>query len=118
AQVENELLLLPTVPKIQEGVPLEEVILIRDEMANMVWGIERTIPLADGATKLGSEAALETLNFHRGRVAGAGPAVPPVEYRAKIRYQVMNTVPESWIPLIPVHVEGDNRNIQLQRAAR
>jgi hypothetical protein len=26
-------------------------------------------------------------------------------------------VPENWIPFIPVHVPGDNREIQLQRAA-
>jgi hypothetical protein len=26
-------------------------------------------------------------------------------------------VPEYWIPFIPVHVEGDDRRIQLQRAA-
>jgi hypothetical protein len=29
----------------------------------------------------------------------------------------MNSVPENWIPFIPVHVPGDNRSIQLQRAA-
>ena len=29
----------------------------------------------------------------------------------------MNTVPENWIPFIPVHFKGSNREIQLQRAA-
>jgi hypothetical protein len=29
----------------------------------------------------------------------------------------MNTVPENWIPFVPVHVPGSNREIQLQRAA-
>jgi hypothetical protein len=29
----------------------------------------------------------------------------------------MNSVPENWIPFIPVHVSGDNRETQLQRAA-
>jgi hypothetical protein len=29
----------------------------------------------------------------------------------------MTTVPENWIPFIPVHIEDDNREIQLQRAA-
>jgi hypothetical protein len=29
----------------------------------------------------------------------------------------MTTVPEHWIPFVPVHVPGDNREIQLQRAA-
>lgn len=29
----------------------------------------------------------------------------------------MNSVPENWIPFIPVHVPNNNRQIQLQRAA-
>jgi hypothetical protein len=29
----------------------------------------------------------------------------------------MTSVAEHWIPFIPVHLEGDNRQIQLQRAA-
>jgi hypothetical protein len=29
----------------------------------------------------------------------------------------MNSVPENWIPFIPVHVPGNNRQIPLQRAA-
>ena len=36
---------------------------------------------------------------------------------AKVRYEVMNTLPENWIPFIPVHVPADNREIQLQRAS-
>ena len=29
----------------------------------------------------------------------------------------MSSVPENWIPFLPVHVDGSNREIQLQRAA-
>ncbi len=29
----------------------------------------------------------------------------------------MTQVPENWIPFIPVHIEGSNREIQLRRAA-
>ena len=47
----------------------------------------------------------------RRRRAAAAVATP------RVRYQVMSTVPENWIPFIPVHVPGDNREIQLQRAA-
>ena len=36
---------------------------------------------------------------------------------APVRYQVMNSVPENWIPFIPVHVPNNNREIQLQRVA-
>ena len=35
-QADSSLLLLPTVPKIQESQPAEEVSLTRDEVANMV----------------------------------------------------------------------------------
>jgi hypothetical protein len=121
AAADTSLLLLPTVPKIQEGPALEEVMLVRDEMANMVWGVEKTIPMPTGEGKSGSEAATETIAYHRRLLMERLAAHPSerriVEYKANIRYQVMNTVPENWIPFIPVHVPGDNREIQLQRAA-
>ena len=116
---DTSMLLLPTVPKIQEGRPLEQVSLIRDEMANMVWGIEKVVPLPTGWSKSGAEAAGETLAFYAARLAAdlAATPPPPPEAAAPIRYQVMNSVPENWIPFIPVHIENDNREIQLQRAA-
>jgi len=112
---DTSLLLLPTVPKIQESAPTEEILLVRDEVANMVWGIEQTIPLASGESKRGLEAARETRAFFENLLGAA--VVPPPDAKALIRYQVMSTVPENWIPFIPVHIPGDNRQIQLQRAA-
>jgi hypothetical protein len=57
------LVLLPTAPKVQQSAPLEEVAFIRDEMANMVWGIERRIVLPSGVSKPGGEAGHELLAF-------------------------------------------------------
>jgi hypothetical protein len=51
------------------------------------------------------------------RRVGAPPQPPPMADGARIRYQVMTSVPEHWIPMVPVHVENDNRETQLQRAA-
>jgi hypothetical protein len=116
APADVSLLLLPTVPKLQEGPLTEEVLLIRDEVANMVWGIETTVPLAGGQSMSGTQAARETLAFFRSRL-GPPPAPPPGADDATIRYQVMTTVPENWIPFLPVHIDGNNRQIQLQRAA-
>jgi hypothetical protein len=113
---DRRLLLLPTVPKIQESDPVEEVLLIRDEMANMVWAVEQTVPLPSGEPRRGAEAARETLAFHT-RLRGGPPPVPAFDTDAKIRYQAMTAVPEEWIPFVPVHVPGSNRSIQLQRAA-
>lgn len=114
------LVILPAAQKVLEGRPLEEVMFARDEMANMVWGVERTIPLPTGEPKRGREAANEMRAFFEAdleRRLGAPPQLAPFAAGAKIRYQVMNTVPENWIPMIPVHVPGDNREVQLRRGA-
>jgi hypothetical protein len=112
---------LPTVPKVQEGRVLEEVMLVRDEVANMVWAVEKTISLPSGHVKPGAEAAAETFAYHRRLLdewlqANTSPSTAP-EPAAPIVYKVMNTVPENWIPLIPVKVPNDIRQVQLQRAA-
>jgi hypothetical protein len=114
------LLIPPAAQKVLEGAPLEELMMARDEMANMVWAIERTIPLPSGDPKRGREAAGETRYAYEKdleRRLGAPPAPKPPAEGAKIRYRVMSSVPENWIPMIPVHVAGDNRQVQLQRAA-
>lgn len=116
APADTSLLVLPTVAKIQEGAPTEDIMLIRDEVANMVWGVENVIPLPNGESKPGIEAARQTVAFFRNLLGGVPPG-PVTEAAAPIRYRVMTTVPENWIPFIPVHLPGDNREIQLQRAA-
>ena len=107
------LLVLPTVPKIQESSALEEVAFIRDEMANMVWGIETVVPMAHGWSREGNIAAAELDAFLR----AALPPPPPFEPKAAFRYNIMTTVPENWIPFVPEHVPNSNRQIQLRRAA-
>jgi hypothetical protein len=112
------LLMLPTVLKVQNGAPREVVALARDEMANMVWGIETTIQLPSGDTRAGSVAAGEFHDHLQAQHdAAGGPPAAPVEWRADVRYDIMTTVPEHWIPFVPEHVENDNRQVQLRRAA-
>jgi len=96
-----------------QGPPVEDALLVRDENANMVWGIERTVWTANGMPLPGAEAARETLAF-RDRLR---PPPEPVVPIASIAYEAMTTVPENWIPFIPAHVSGDTRQIQLQRGA-
>lgn len=115
------LVVVPSVPKIQEGRSAESVLLVRDEMANMVCGIETTIPLPTGVSKSGRSAAFDVQRFHRRIIQAGLPGEPPpdedLENDAAIRYRLMTRVPEHWIPFIPVHIENDNREIQLRRAA-
>ena len=111
---DSTLLLLPILASAQAGPMLEEVFLIRDEVANMAWGVEKTVPLASGISRPGGEVATQTFNYLQGLIPG-GATPPPMA--ADVRYEAMNSVPENWIPLIPVHVPNNNREIQLQRAA-
>jgi hypothetical protein len=46
----------------------------------------------------------------------AGPAPPVLPPAAPIRYRLMGSLPENWIPFIPVHVPDSNLEVQLQRA--
>lgn len=114
------LLIPPAAQQVLEGRSLDDLMLVRDEMTNMVWGIERGIVLPSGESKNGREAAYETRAFYEQDVErrlGGPPPPPPVAPEAKIRYKVMSSVPENWTPMIPVHIPGDVREIQLQRAA-
>ncbi len=110
-----ELAILPVAPRVLEGEPLEDVALVRDEMANMVWAIEHRVPLPTGWPRAGDEAGHELHTYLQGLVGP--PATPPPAPAAPIRYTAMTSVPEQWIPFIPVHVPGSTRETQLQRAA-
>jgi len=110
------LLLIPAAPKVLEGKPLEAAYLLRDEVANMVWGVESLVPLATGKSKRGKEAGLE-LRTKLATFIEKEVLPTDQENEAKIRYQIVNSVPEQWIPFIPRHLGTSNREIQLQRAA-
>ena len=111
------LTLLPVARKVLEGNPLEEVYLLRDEVANMVWAVESQIPLASGRSKAGKRAGEELHSKLQQLADDEGSAVSPLPATAAVRYEIVNSVPENWIPLVPVHVPGSNREVQLQRAA-
>jgi hypothetical protein len=84
----------------------------------MVWAVERVVALPDGSTRSGIEAARETrAHFERLlALTGPGPGADPPP-AADVRYKVMNSVPENWIPFVPARMPGSERQIRLQRAA-
>jgi hypothetical protein len=112
---DDRLFVPATTPTSLESAPVEAVACVRDEVSNMVWGIETTVQLPDGSSRRGREVALEL----HAKFQSAVPDVPPPapENDARLKYVLMTSVAEHWIPFIPVHLENDNRQIQLQRAA-
>jgi hypothetical protein len=103
----SRLYLVPAVAKVLESAPLERVNFIRDEMANMAWGIESIVPSQTGIGLSGDKAS-----------RSAEPAAVPTAENddVKIRYVVGTTMPKNWIPFIPVHLDDSVSEIRLQRA--
>jgi hypothetical protein len=104
----SRLFFLPsTLTDSMESEPIEQVNFIRDEMANMVWGIEDVIPDATGKGISGHEAANKD-GILPEKITGSPAA---------IRYLLGTTVPENWIPFLPVHKGGSVQDIHFQRAS-
>jgi hypothetical protein len=105
------LFLAPALADTMTGEPIEQVALFRDEMANMVWGVERRV---QGASGDGYDRADEASR------AAAQQQVdgPPVD--AQLVYRLATTVPEHWIPFVPVAAAGsapERPVVELQRRA-
>ena len=114
-QVDNRLFLPPSVAKVYESKPIEKVILARDEVANLVWGVEETIPGIAGSGVDGFETGKMLSSYFAANEPE--PEITRVSNEAKIQYLLGNTVPENWIPFIATHLPGSNRQIRLQRGS-
>jgi hypothetical protein len=83
-------LLPPSLVRSVESRPVEEVLFLRDEMANMAWGVERVIE---------SPAERPLDRFQQQRYV----ATPASEQTSDtLTYRLATEVPDYWIPLLPV----------------
>jgi hypothetical protein len=94
------LFLPPSLTAKISGPAFEDVHFLRDEMANLVWGVEARLP-----SKLG-----EPLNPEIGY---SEPPRPPST--AETRYTFSTTTPPNWRPFLPAHLPDSDRSIRLQR---
>ena len=111
---DNRIFFPPVLTKVHESEPTELVKFVRDEMANMVWGVEDRIPNMLGESMDGNQAAHDLVEF----LKKLGTTEENIEEMAGVlKYELANSVPENWIPFIPLHLGSDNRSIQLRRAS-
>ncbi len=105
------LLLAPVIANALEGEAIEQVLLLRDEMANLGWAVERVVEGADGRPRNRATEYATRLS------AAADPARASP---AALIYVLQTAVPEHWIPLVPVR-DPANRSptgaIVLQRGS-
>jgi hypothetical protein len=112
--VDTRLFIPPAAVKTLESEAIEEVHYVRDEMTNNVWAVETRIGDKVGGWEDGHNFALT----YRKLLDELDEPLPPTsDQGAMFKYVLGNTVPENWIPFIPVHTDNKNRAIKLQRAS-
>jgi hypothetical protein len=97
-------------PASQRGLVIEEVLFLRDEMANMAWAVEMTTENEIGKPWLGHD---RDLAIH----ANHAPPETPDSAPPSLRYRIQTRVPENWIPLLPVVIDPTRGDITLERGA-
>jgi hypothetical protein len=97
----NLFFLTPSLLSGIESRPIEEVLFLRDEMANLAWGVERIVESATEEPLNRNESERQTLP-------------PPPEPRTdnKLVYKLATEVPGNWVPLLPVKTAA---GLRLQR---
>ena len=89
-----------TLMTTMESRPLEDVLFLRDEMANMAWAVERIV-----------ESATERpLNRFEEPSAHENDSTKPTD--AIGLYTLASRTPDNWVPLLPVQTPG---GLRLQR---
>jgi hypothetical protein len=104
------LFLPPVLGTSLESPPIEEVLFLRDEMANMAWAVEHIVESPLGRPLNRFEAFQE--ERRRREIAEPSSTAPrsgPLEYR------LASSVPPYWVPLIPFHTQSKKkRDIELR----
>jgi hypothetical protein len=101
ASTRSELLFIPPVAsQAITSEPIEDVLLLRDEMANLAWGVEKRYEGDSGA-------AIERIE----QMTRAMPERPVPGEEAIARYVLGTSVPPYWFPLVPTSL---NRGLGLK----
>jgi hypothetical protein len=103
---QDMLFLPPALGPSLNGQPVEKLWLLRDEMANLAWGVERVIQSRSGVR-------LDRRDVYNRRPETAPPASSAGN---QLTYRLTTEVPDFWIPLVPVP-RPNNGGLRLQRGA-
>ncbi|MEP6732761.1 MAG: hypothetical protein ABJE10_19105 [bacterium] len=104
----NRFFFPPSIGHVIDGTAVEDVLFMRDEMANLAWAIERQL-----------ESPLEQAITQTSDRAGQGSIVSLPVAADKPHYRLSSTVPDNWIPYLPVQIPNASGPVQtrLRRGA-
>ena len=94
-QLRHTLFLADSVDGVQEGAVLEHTFLVRDEMANLAWAIEKKVQGVSGEP-LDRDMEAKSLAFQQQIDFTSDAASPQLVYR------LATPIPANWTPLLPV----------------
>jgi hypothetical protein len=99
-QAQKALFMPPTAAYVSESRPVETVLFLRDQMADLAWGVE--VLVEDGLERVVNR-----------RSAWTAPARPAAGTRDVPAYRVETIVPDYWIPFAPEQLD-DKKSIRLR----
>jgi hypothetical protein len=95
----NLFFLPPALLRSLESRPMEEVLLLRDELANLAWAVERLIESPIDRPLNRFEAYLEQQRRRARDPEEENSSAPRV-----LQYRLSTEIPDYWIPLMPVRI--------------
>ena len=100
------LFLPPIVAASEASGPIEQVDFRRDEMANLSWAVEHRVESPAGRPV--------DRHARRPQTSSTGPVESSADPDAW-RFRLSTDVPDEWVPLVPVRIDGDRPQIALRR---
>jgi hypothetical protein len=87
----------PTLGVVEDAMPLEEVLFLRDDMAAMAWAVEHWL-------QSDLDSGVDAYEMYLQRIKTDPPPPPPViqPNGPKIYYTMETPAPDNWIPMVPV----------------
>lgn len=104
---QDALLIAPALASSLQGRAIEDVLLLRDEMANMAWAVERSVEGAHGQPI--DRAAAEDER--------RPDPPPPSAGTGTLAYRLRTDVPHHWLPLLPRRLESNDPSMTLRLGA-
>ena len=105
----NLFFLSPSLLQSMESPPIEEVLFLRDEMANLAWAVERLIESPVERPLNRFETYLKRKRSGELDTAGKASSVA-----VPLQYRLSTEIPDYWIPLMPVQT---GQGLRLKRGA-
>ncbi|MDA0161695.1 hypothetical protein OM076_15560 [Solirubrobacter ginsenosidimutans] len=104
---EDALLVAPALGASLQGRDVEDVLLLRDEVANLAWAVEKAVEGEDGLPADQARAA--------GEAAAPAPPVPPPD--GAVPYRLRTDPPPYWFPLMPQRAVATNPSMSFRLGA-